>query len=242
MCFMIKRYETCAVFGHCIKEYPAYDRETCEKAKTAGDYGSCKEIQMKYAPEFVYPFCSTCSSMEAWLFNRAKASMVVNRAAGRCEKPIFTETFLDQLRGKIDAPGQAPLVDIGSLTSFMETVALAETEEMQAERAASCINRQVGLASQTVSMEGLTEQFASWVAAVYRLRLVKEATELARREQDEHRTKLLEMLAVESEAVCCYKARLEYLGVWKLFLSLAGIGPKLDEDSDPKKIAYRCLR
>ncbi|KAK8085560.1 hypothetical protein PG997_006831 [Apiospora hydei] len=223
MCFMIKRYAACVVFGHCIKEMPSYDRDTCKQARAEGAFGFCKEVKAKFVPEFTCPFCPTCSSMEDWLFSRAKASVASNRAAGRFEKPIFTEALLVQFRGMIDAPDHAPVATVATLTSRMETWAVASIEEQQAELAGSWVDRQIRLASDRVSMEGMTEQFASWVTAVYRLSLVEDAIFLAKCEQDEHRLQLLRMLAMDAEVLGCYKARLEYLGAWQLFLSFAGI-------------------
>ena len=47
---------------------------------------------------------------------------------------------------------------------------------------------------------------------------------LAKSEQNEYQIQLLDMLSVEAGVIFCYKARLEYLGIWDLFLSLAGFG------------------
>ncbi|KAK8044319.1 hypothetical protein PG993_004343 [Apiospora rasikravindrae] len=245
MCFMIKRYAACVVFGHCIKEMPSYDRETCEQARAEGAFGFCKEVKAKFVPEFTCPFCPTCSSMENWFFNRAKASVAANRAAGSFEKPIFTESLLVQFRGMIDAPDHAPVATVATLTSSMETRAVTSTEEREAELAKSWVNRHMRLASAQVSMEGLTEQFASWVTAVYRLSLVEDAIFIAKCEQEEHRLQLLRMLAMEAEVLGCYKARLEYLGVWQLFLSFAGIitKPEIEtqNDDDSSSIIEACL-
>ncbi|KAK8070082.1 hypothetical protein PG994_006698 [Apiospora phragmitis] len=213
MCFMIKRYVACVVFGHCIKEKPSYDREPCEQASAQGVWELCKEVEVKYAPEFTFPSCPTCSSMETWIFNRVKASMAENREAGRCEKPTLTEALLEQFRGKIDAPDRALVVTLATLTSSIEALALADTEEGQEDHAGSWVDRHVGQTSDRVSMDGMTEQFGSWVTAVYKLKIIEDA-----------------MVIAEAEALVCYKARLEYLGVWQLFLSLAGIGPELDPE------------
>lgn len=227
MCFMIKRYTACVVFGHCIKEHPPYDRQTCEQAKAEGPFGFCKKVQTKFAPEFTCPSCPTCSSMEAWLFNRVKATVTANRDAGGFEKPLLTEALLEQFRGKIDAPDSAPVATIASLTRSLETLAIADTEKLQAGRAGSWVDQHVRLGSERVSMDGMTEQFASWVAAVYRSRVVEDSMAIAKNEQDEQRMELLRMLGTEAEVLGCYKARLEYLGVWQLFLSFAGIGPNI---------------
>lgn len=232
MCFLIKRYAACVVFGHCIKENPPYGRETCEQARAEGPFAFCEEAQVKYAPEFTCPSCPTCTSTETWVFNRAKATLKANRDAGGLKEPLFTEVLLEQFRGKIDAPDSAPAVTLAALASSLEALAVADTEKLQADRAESWVNQHVRQDSDRVSMDGMTEQFATWVAAVYKSTVIEDALVIAQKDQDEHRAQLLRMVSTEAEALGCYKARLEYLGVWQLFLSLAGIGPKMDEDNN----------
>ncbi|KAK7932158.1 hypothetical protein PG985_002870 [Apiospora marii] len=232
MCFLIKRYAACVIFGHCIKENPPYGREPCEQARVEGPFEFCKDAQVKNAPEFTCPSCPTCTGMETWLFNRAKATVKANRDAGGFETPLLTEALLEQFRGKIDAPDSAPVTTLAALTGSLEALAVADTEKLQANRAESWVNQHVRQDSDRVSMDGMTEQFASWVVAVYRSKIVQDALTIAKNEEDEHRVQLLRMLGTEAEALGYYKARLEYLGVWLLFLSLAGIGPKMDKDSN----------
>ncbi|KAK8131220.1 hypothetical protein PG984_007658 [Apiospora sp. TS-2023a] len=224
MCFMTKRYVACAIFGHCIREYPSYDRQACEQAKAKGPFELCQEVEVKYAPEFTSPSCPTCTGMETWLLNRAKATVKANRDAGKAVRPLLTEALLEQFRGKIDAPERAPVATLAAITSSLEAMAIADTEKIQEDRAGIWVDQHVRQDSDRVSMDGMTEEFAKWVAAVYRSKVVEDAMAIAKNDQDEHRLQLLHMLGTEAEALGCYKARLEYLGVWQLFLSLAGIG------------------
>lgn len=226
MCYVIDNYAGCALFGHPLESTTSLlEHQLCDEARAAGRFGDCKGASMKSAADFKFPFCLECDKVDAQLHEKVKLTLASNMQAGACETLVLTEEFVKQLQSlPIDA-ARAPDVSYEEISGFLREYSVTKAMETDTVRAALWVRAESRRSSPRVgTMEGMAEQFARWFVAAYKLRNIESAMAIAEGEKDESRIQLLHFLENQAQVGLTYRARLEYLGVFGLFLSFSGIG------------------
>lgn len=166
MCFVEKRYDTCAFVGHSVDGPGCYDRKACDEAKRQGEIGLCDEVHTKYKPAFISPFCELCTRSEDRLRHHFREALLESLSAGQLCRPVLTKQLLDKVLENIKTPERAPRVSLDELTTALDA---------HRNCASAWLDREVKLPVSTVGMTVMAELFASWLTQALKAKLIDAA-------------------------------------------------------------------
>ncbi|KAI1846637.1 hypothetical protein JX265_009060 [Neoarthrinium moseri] len=227
MCLLVNTYPSCALFGHPTEAADAerFDQALCDEASVLGTFGTCQGISSRNVPDFASPYCTECNEVEADMHLKVAEVLEVNERPGASQIPLITESFLSHLRGlPIDRTRAPEIVAEEILRHLGEegTRALSVLDKLRAYIWATVQSPDTGPNNES------RNYFASWVISVCRIAHIEAAEAIAKREEDDDRLQLLQLLAIHTQAASVYRARLESIGQFQSMMLLSGITKLVD--------------
>ncbi|KAI0126058.1 hypothetical protein BJ170DRAFT_597283 [Xylariales sp. AK1849] len=240
MCVALNWYQACVLFGHPLEDTTAtVKHELCAEAKSTGNMGDCNGASMMNVPEFISPYCTECNALECMLQSKVRTILTSNMGAGGFETAVLTEDFMCEMQGLPIDLSRAPIISLEQMLEFLRQLSSRHMADIDIARAELWVKAESrNTTSKIGTPDGMDEQFARWFVAAFQLRIIEAAMAIAQSEGDESRMILLAPLEIQAQVARTYRARLEYLGMFGLFLSFTGIGeaiapePAVDEELD----------
>ncbi|KAI1077128.1 hypothetical protein F5B20DRAFT_282348 [Whalleya microplaca] len=245
MCRFLKHHAGCAVYGHTTgRRATDYTREFCAAALAAapdgGVFGGCEGLVVDAEPDFHDAVCRRCDRLLARVrcavaeTLRRNLMIIPGGVPGECGREsvisgvLRAELAVAANDGCAGSPGSLPASEVWRVARALKVsgssgerdAALSpEAREPDEAEAAWFAQAQDASEGRVGTMHGMTEIFADWFTAAYALAHMKAAMRLAVEDEDCLRVTLLRVLAREKEEiVMLLRRRLEYLGVWQVFV------------------------